>query len=660
MTTDASAAARTFEALRADTLGLFAALAPAARASAAHRLTAQRLAEAELRLREGTLTVVVCGEFKRGKSTLLNALLEEPDLFPQDTYFATSLVTTAAWAPEERVTVTLDPPEGELGGAPTLLEIPRARIAEFATESGNPGNAKRVRQISAELPNPRLAGGLVLVDTPGVGAVYQAHTAVTAGFLPQADALVFVADATQPLTESELRFLARAAESSRTLDSADGLVFALTKIDTVGDWTALAANTRAKLADATGLPPERVPLVPVSARAKLDHLADGDPEDLEISNFEEFERVLWSALAARRADLLVGAALAELEASARTLLEPVEAELQALLDSTRSRLEELGARTAERERRIAELSSSEARWRHELADSIQELGRQLQAVSQQELDRLWHRLRTEYLYDDALLADPDRLVGQLAADAALITGTLGELAGRRAAELQAEFARANGLQLDARPNALLPEPPVPALAVTGRLGEEERRSPGAGRLRGASFGSGVGTTAGGLAAGAVGAVIGTLVLPGPGTAIGAQIGSSIGSVVGALFGGVAGWRSAAREQEHADRAARRASLRTELEAVRAGQYAHLAHAVAELTRTLAAGVRAELDSRIARERESARDTLARLASARTATNEQATRRAAELGLERRPLVTVRAGVEELGGRLAALTGRTAG
>ncbi|MEV6975893.1 dynamin family protein [Kitasatospora sp. NPDC093806] len=647
--------ARALDALRADTLALYAVLGPLAAAGAArHAVTAERLAAAERRLREGTLTVVVCGEFKRGKSSLLNALLEEPDLFPRDTYFATSLVTTAAYGPVERVVVTLDPPEDQVGGEPQQVEIPRARIAEFATESGNPGNVKRARLISVRLPNPRLASGLVLVDTPGVGAVYQAHTAVTAGFLPQADALVFVADATQPLTESELRFLSRAAAASRALDGTDGLVFALTKIDTVGDYTAIQANTLAKLAAATGLAPDEVPLVPVSARAKLDFLADGDPEDLEISNFEEFERVLWSALARRRASLLVGGALAELEASARAMLAPVDAELHSLLDETRTRLAELRSDAEERQRRIAELASSEARWRRELVDSVADLGRALGTRAQRELDEVWHRFRTEYLYDEAMLADPDRLVGQLAADAALVTGTVGELAGSRAAELQADFARRNGLELDARPAGGLPEPPVPALAVTGRLGEGERAARGGGRLRAVSSGSGMGTTAGGLAAGAIGAIIGTLVLPGAGTAVGAQIGSSIGSVVGALFGGVAGYRGAVRDQQIADRTARRNSLRTELEAMRAGQYAHLANAVRDLTRTLAEAVRAELESRIAREQAAGRDTLARLAAAQSATWEQATRRAAELGLERRPLTEVRAGVEQLGARLTAL------
>ncbi|MCU7820808.1 hypothetical protein [Kitasatospora sp. DSM 101779] len=66
-------------------------------------------------------------------------------------------------------------------------------------------------------------------------------------------------------------------------------------------------------------------------------------------------------------------------------------------------------------------------------------------------------------------------------------------------------------------------------------------------------------------------------------------------------------------------------------------------------------MRAESESRIARERGSAREALVRLESARTATSEQATRRAAELGPERRPLVDTRAAVvEQLGARLADL------
>ena len=66
----------TFEHLRDQALALFPDTLATARRRGAE-VAASRLAAAQERLRDSALTVVVCGEFKRGKSSLLNALLEE-------------------------------------------------------------------------------------------------------------------------------------------------------------------------------------------------------------------------------------------------------------------------------------------------------------------------------------------------------------------------------------------------------------------------------------------------------------------------------------------------------------------------------------------------------------------------------------------------------
>ena len=60
------------------------------------------------------------------------------------------------------------------------------------------------------IPNPLLEGGLTLVDTPGVGGLNAGHAAATLAFLPSADALVFVTDASAELSGPELEFLASA------------------------------------------------------------------------------------------------------------------------------------------------------------------------------------------------------------------------------------------------------------------------------------------------------------------------------------------------------------------------------------------------------------------------------------------------------------------
>src|SRR5262245_31259236 len=164
---------------------------------------AARLDEAVRRLEAGKLLVVVAGEFKQGKSSLVNALLGEPNLFPVDIDVATSLVCTITHGERERVTVVL----GE-AGRERHQEARRDEIADYVTEARNPRNAKHARLLVVESPNPSLKDGLTLADTPGIGGLNVRHTDVTYAFLPGADAVLFVSDALKPLTAAELDFVA--------------------------------------------------------------------------------------------------------------------------------------------------------------------------------------------------------------------------------------------------------------------------------------------------------------------------------------------------------------------------------------------------------------------------------------------------------------------
>ncbi len=69
---------------------------------------------------------------------------------------------------------------------------------------------KVVELVEVGLPNPFLERGITLVDTPGVGGLNAAHAAATLAFLPSADALIFVTDASAELSRPELDFLASA------------------------------------------------------------------------------------------------------------------------------------------------------------------------------------------------------------------------------------------------------------------------------------------------------------------------------------------------------------------------------------------------------------------------------------------------------------------
>ncbi|WP_069884057.1 dynamin family protein [Streptomyces luteocolor] len=634
---------RTYDTLRAEVLGLFEGLVRQAEEQQAAE-TLRRLRAAHDRLRDGRLTVVVCGEFKRGKSSLLGALLEDPDLFPVDTTYATRLVTTVRYGDTERITVTLqgdgEDTAGDEGGAGTTESraIGRSEIADYVTEGGNPHNVRRARLLEVETPNRRLGSGIVVVDTPGIGGAYREHTAVTAAFLPSADALLFVADATQPLTESELVFLRQATAAAEVTDDVDGIVFVLTKTDVPTDSTGIRENTVAKLAEATGCAPDALPLVAVSNLAKQRHLESGSDRHLRLSNFPALETLLWQALERRRAKLLLGGALADLDGAALALLRPVETELEILTQRTEDELARLTEELEGEKRRLAGFALGEAGWRAELRRQFTALGRRLGSEGHAGIERVWNTFQTDYLFRDLFLAEPERLVGQLSADAAAVVAGVNELARRRSARILREFSAAHGLDLAEQKVGALPDPPVPPLEVTGRLGGEIPPGTGTRHVRETSFATSTGA--------AMGFAVGNFALP--------FVGGALGTAVGALLGAGIGLLTSVRVQRYAERQQERTSLQTQLAPLRATQQRHIEDAVAGMRDELIVAVVAELDSRIRQEQESVAASLARIKDARAATRAQAAERTTRLRQRRVPLLDVRRNVESLRTEAAAL------
>ncbi|MET0493077.1 MAG: dynamin family protein, partial [Actinoplanes sp.] len=203
---------------------------------------------AELRRRELTRpSIVLVGETKRGKSSLLNALLGVPGLSPVDAAVATATylhfspgatVTASAWVP----------------GAPQPVDVDLAQLAAWAT--GRDGRAPRRIEVTHPAP---LLQYVSLLDTPGVGGLDPAHAVVALDAVERATALLVVADASAPLSQPELEFLVAASER------VDAVVFALTKVDAYPGWRRIAEDNQALLrahaprfADA--------PWFPVSAR----------------------------------------------------------------------------------------------------------------------------------------------------------------------------------------------------------------------------------------------------------------------------------------------------------------------------------------------------------------------------------------------------------
>ncbi len=166
---------------------------------------AQRLDELITRLSQGRFHLAVLGQVKRGKSTLLNALLGE-DLLPSSVVPLTAIPTFIQYGEQRslRVRYNDNRPDTVLKGEPTKWL--NKQLMGFVTEEANPKNAKGVLQVEISYPAAILRD-VVLIDTPGIGSTYRHNTEATMNFLPQCDAVLFLVSADPPITEVEVAFL---------------------------------------------------------------------------------------------------------------------------------------------------------------------------------------------------------------------------------------------------------------------------------------------------------------------------------------------------------------------------------------------------------------------------------------------------------------------
>jgi GTP-binding protein EngB required for normal cell division len=167
-------------------------------ATLARELRAERVAREVVdvsgRLRDGRFYVVCVGQFKRGKSTLLNALVGEA-ILPTGIIPITSVVTVVRHGTSTGARVRL------AGGQ--WVECGVEGLSAYVSEEQNPGNQKGVGGAEVFSPSPLLASGLCLVDTPGLGSVSVANSEATRAFVPHVDAALVVLGVDPPIAGEE-------------------------------------------------------------------------------------------------------------------------------------------------------------------------------------------------------------------------------------------------------------------------------------------------------------------------------------------------------------------------------------------------------------------------------------------------------------------------
>ncbi len=152
--------------------------------------------------------LVVLGQFKRGKTSLINALLGA-EILPTAVVPLTSIATVLKYGETLNIKVYFN--DGR------VTEIEPGSLHKYVTEKGNPRNEKDVQEVIITYPSPYLKDGVRLIDTPGVGSVYEHNTDVAYQYLPKSDAALFLLSVDQPLSKAELDFLKDVREYSNRI-----------------------------------------------------------------------------------------------------------------------------------------------------------------------------------------------------------------------------------------------------------------------------------------------------------------------------------------------------------------------------------------------------------------------------------------------------------
>ncbi|WP_167755563.1 dynamin family protein [Vitreimonas flagellata] len=291
---------------------------------------AREIASVLDRLEKNKFAVAVVGEFKRGKSTFINALLGV-SVLPTDVLPCSAALNRVTYSIEKRVTVTYKDGRVE--------DIPYDSLPSYVTKLTEQSEAVAATLAEATVyyPSPYCQNNVDVIDTPGLNED-QAMTAVTLGVLPQVDAAIMVIMAQSPFSDFEREFLEDRLlsvdlgrvifvvngldrlnspdEAKRLLEGVEGRikrnVFERAKRQFGADSNEYETYLRK-----IGAPK----VFGLSAREAIEAKKSGDTQRLERSGFPQFELQLEKFLTEHRGVIMLQVPLNRCIASVRDILE---------------------------------------------------------------------------------------------------------------------------------------------------------------------------------------------------------------------------------------------------------------------------------------------------------------------------------------------------
>lgn len=313
---------------------------------------AQEFAEIRSRIESSKLRILVAGQFKMGKSTLVNALLGE-EVLPAYSTPCTAVITAIEYGDNKKAVLSFKSPIADLPEniSPRIaahIGNKRENIPDFVVESENLGDEleqylvipeedadRNQKDTVAESPYSlcRLSWPLEIcrndveiIDSPGLNEA-TARDETTYRFVPQADMILHVLNANQLYGQYDKEFVASLEKRGRP-----PLIFLVNRFDQLNsekEQNRVRSYAAKILTQAT--PYEEDGIFFVSAFKALSGKTDNNAALYAASGFPDFERMLARTVARDRGKIKLAGnlrdALVKLENQARNLIPELRKKL---------------------------------------------------------------------------------------------------------------------------------------------------------------------------------------------------------------------------------------------------------------------------------------------------------------------------------------------
>jgi GTPase Era involved in 16S rRNA processing len=271
--------------------------------------------ELKEKLLEGKFNLAVLGQFKRGKTTLINALLGSR-LLPTAVVPLTSIITLIKYGNNLHIEAFFKNGDKK--------EITLDELPDYVTERGNPENHKAVQYVEVHYGSAYLKDGVQIIDTPGIGSTYQHNTAVTYSYLSQVDAAIFLVGVDPPISQVEYDFL------NDIKKFVNKVFFLQNKIDQMDENDRIESLefTRHIIEEKFGL--KDIKIFPISAKQALEGKLNNAQEKRDRSLISDFERALNNFLMKEKGKAILTSALRNTLKILSDEMMSIELELKAI------------------------------------------------------------------------------------------------------------------------------------------------------------------------------------------------------------------------------------------------------------------------------------------------------------------------------------------